>query len=101
LVIVDCEAYEKVLFTPAVRDALKNCDLLIERHDFLDITISTEWEALFHSTHGLTNVRSVEDIQNAKHYPYPELTGLPTPVRFHLLRQGRSMIMEWLLAEAR
>ena len=101
LVIVDCEAYEKVLFTPAVRDALKNCDLLIEMHDFLDVTISTELEALFRSTHELTNVLSVDDIQKAKHYPYPELAGLPIPVRFHLLREGRPMIMEWLLAEAR
>ena len=44
---------------------------------------------------------TVDDIQKAKHYPYPELAGLPIPVRFHLLREGRPMIMEWLLAEAR
>ena len=101
LVIVDCESYEKVLFTPAVRDALKGCDVLIEMHDFLDVTISTELEALFAGTHQLTNVLSTDDIQKAKHYQYPELEGLPVRARFQLLAEGRPMIMEWLLAEAR
>ena len=101
LVIVDCESYEKVLFTPAVRDALKGCDVLIEMHDFLDVTISTELEALFAATHQLTNVLSTDDIQKARHYQYPELIGLPVRARFQLLAEGRPMIMEWLLAEAR
>jgi len=99
LIIVDCESYEKVLFTPAVRDAVKGCDLLIETHDFLDVSISTELEALFAPTHKITHVMSVDDIQKAKHYPYAELEGLPVPVRFNLLREGRPMIMEWLILE--
>ena len=101
LVIVDCESYEKVLFTPSVCDALKGCDVLIEMHDFLDVTISTELEALFAVTHQLTNVLSTDDIQKAKHYQYPELEGLSVRARFQLLAEGRPMIMEWLLAEAR
>lgn len=101
LVICDCESYEKYLFTPAVRDALKTCDVLIEMHDFLDVTISTGLEALFAESHKLTQVLSVDDIQKAKHYDYPELQGLPVEVRFQLLREGRPMIMEWLLAEAK
>ncbi len=101
LVICDCESYEKFLFTPAVRDALRGCDVLIETHDFLDVTISTGLERLFEGTHRLTSVLSVDDIQKAKHYSYPELEGLSVPVRFHLLREGRPMIMEWLLAEAK
>lgn len=101
LVICDCESYEKELFTPAVRDALKRCDVLIETHDFLDVSISTGLETLFGSSHDLTRVLSTDDIQKAKYYDYPELAGLPVPVRFHLLREGRPMIMEWLLAEAR
>ena len=70
-------------------------------HDFLDVTISTELEALFAATHQLTNVLSTDDIQKAKHYQYPELIGLPVRARFQLLAEGRPMIMEWLLAEAR
>ncbi len=101
LVIVDCESYEKVLFTPAVRDALKDSDMLIEMHDFLDVTISTGLEALFATSHHLTNLLSTDDIQKAKHYAYPELDGLPVTARYHLLCEGRPMIMEWLLAEAR
>jgi hypothetical protein len=99
LIIVDCESYEKVLFTPAVRDALKGCDVLIETHDFLDVSISTELEALFAATHRITHLLSVDDIQKAKHYFYEELEGLPVPVRFQLLREGRPMIMEWLILE--
>lgn len=99
LIIVDCEAYEKFLFTPAVRDALKGCDLLIETHDFLDVNISTDLEALFASTHKITHVLSADDIQKAKHYAYPELAAFPVPVRFHLLRESRPMIMEWLILE--
>ena len=101
LIIVDCEAYEKILFTPAVRDALVGCDVLIEMHDFLDVTISTGLEALFATSHTLTHVLSTDDIQKAKHYQYPELAGLPVDARFQLLAEGRPMLMEWLLAEAR
>ncbi len=101
LVIVDCESYEKVLFTPAVRDALRGCDVLIEMHDFLDVTISTALEGLFAQSHTLTNVLSTDDIQKAKHWHYAELEGLPVEARFELLREGRPMIMEWLLAEVR
>jgi len=99
LIIVDCEAYEKMLFTPAVRDALKGSDLLIETHDFLDVNISTDLEALFASTHKITHVLSMDDIQKAKHYGYPELAAFPVSVRFHLLRESRPMIMEWLILE--
>lgn len=99
LIIADCESYEKVLFTPAVRDAVKGCDLLIETHDFLDVSISTNLAALFSSTHKITTVLSVDDIQKAKYYQYPELEGLSVQSRFQLLAESRPTLMEWLIME--
>lgn len=101
LVVCDCETYEKQLFTPSVAEALRHCDILIETHDFMDLSISTRLEEVLGATHHLTSVASVDDIQKAKRYHCPELEGLSVPVKFQILREARPMIMEWLIAEAR
>ncbi len=99
LVICDCEGYEKTLFSAAVMASLKDSDFLIETHDFIDVSISTVLTDLLSRTHRLTSVLSLDDIQKAKHYQDPGLGDLPVSERFHLLREGRPMIMEWLIAE--
>src|SRR5690606_34320539 len=72
LIFCDCEGYEKQLFNGDNLANLKNCDLLIETHDFIDITISGYIEALFAGTHRVQVIRSLDDITKAKEYAYTE-----------------------------
>jgi len=95
LVVCDCEGYERQLFTPASRANLAHCDLLIETHDFVDIHITQYLTALFANTHDLRVVKSIDDIEKAKTYPYAEAAALALPDRQQLFREGRPAIMEW------
>ena len=101
LVICDCEGYEKTLFTPDVRDALLGHDILIEMHDFIDLSISTHLLDLFKDSHQKTLVTSVDDVQKARDYNYPELEGLSIGVRKQALAEDRPRIMEWLILESK
>ena len=101
LIICDCEAYEKQLFTPAVRDALLGHDILIEMHDFLDLSISSYLIDLFKDSHQQTLISSVDDLHKARDYDYPELAGLSLPIRRQALAEDRPRIMEWLILESK
>ncbi|MGB2011091.1 MAG: hypothetical protein ACPHYF_06140 [Akkermansiaceae bacterium] len=101
LFICDCEGYEKELFTPDLIPHLERHDLLIETHDCYDVTISTQLENLFQSTHEITNILSVDDIQKAKTYTYPQLDGFSLEERYILLSEGRPSIMEWLYIKSK
>ena len=101
LIICDCEAYEKQLFTPAVRDAILKHDILIETHDFLDITISSYLMELFKNTHRLSVISSVDDLHKARDYEYAELDGLSLDVKRKALAEDRPRAMEWFILEAK
>src|SRR5262249_676672 len=75
LIICDCEGYEKELFGPETPRRLEGCDLLIEIHDFVDINISSVLRNRFEPTHDIEVVQSLDDIQKAKTYDYPEING--------------------------
>src|SRR6478609_9884506 len=95
LIVSDCEGYEKQLFRSALTN-LKNCDLLIETHDFLDIRISSDLVDLFSETHTVNVTLSTDDIQKAKRYKFPEADNLSLSDRFFLFQEGRPTLMEWL-----
>lgn len=95
-ILCDCEGYEKYLFDKTNVGNLMNCDILIETHDFIDMTISTGLVDLFKDTHKLTVIRSLDDIDKVRHYQYPELTGQDLNIRKELLSEGRPGLMEWL-----
>ncbi len=101
LIVCDCEGAELDLFTEHTVTALAGWDLLIETHDFLDITGSTRLAGLFAGTHEVQTCLSVDDIQKAKHYDYPELAGLDLPTRRAMVGEGRPATMEWLLCKSR
>ncbi len=101
LIISDCEGYEKSLFTKDCLSNLKNTDLLIETHDFMDVTISTYLEELFSKTHDLEIIRSLGDVIKAKTYKFKELDGLDIKARYRLLEEGRRFTDEWLYLKAR
>lgn len=101
LIVCDCEGAEMEIFTPETAPAFASWDLLIETHDFMDITISSRCADLFRATHDERACLSVDDIQKAKHYAHPELTPLDLATRRAIVGEGRPAIMEWLFLSAR
>lgn len=101
LIVCDCEGGENDIFTEQTRQHFANWDLLIETHDFLDITISTRMAELFRDTHERRSILSIDDIQKAKTYDYPELAGLDLATRRAILGEFRPTIMEWLFLTSR
>lgn len=101
LVVCDCEGFEKELFTPEALANLSECDLLIEMHDLIDITISTHLAELFKNSHRQTLIRSIDDIQKAKTYSSPLVRGDNLSFRKTVFAEGREDIMEWLFLEAK
>ncbi len=95
LVVCDCEGGEMSIFTEDTVKLFAGWDLLIETHDFIDISFSTRLAQLFSATHNLTVAESMDDIQKAKTYRYPELTDLDLPTRRSILGEYRPTIMEW------
>ena len=101
LIICDCEGCEKSLFQPDTPAKLAMHDLLIETHDAIDIEISTYLESIFEETHNIDRILSVDDIQKAKYYNYPELESYDLDKRRILLSEQRGGIMEWLYLRAK
>ena len=66
-----------------------------------DITISTRMAELFQSTHQLRTLTSIDDIQKAKTYDYPELAPFDLATRRAILAEYRPTIMEWLFLTSR
>ncbi|GAB3903624.1 50S ribosomal protein L11 methyltransferase [Mucilaginibacter boryungensis] len=97
LIICDCEGFENDLFTKANIQNLLNCDLIIETHDFLNLRISDNLVKLFSATHHIHIVKSIDDIEKAKTYNYPETANLPVEEKYMLYRECRPAIMEWLI----
>lgn len=97
LIICDCEGYEKYLFDEGNLQNLKNCDLLIEMHDFIDLNISGNMLRLFSETHDLQIIKSIDDIEKAKTYVCEETNGLSLEEKLKLYREWRPSIMEWLI----
>ena len=96
LILCDCEGYEIDLFTDAVIPHLKACDLLIELHDFVDMTISETIRKRFSATHEITVISSIDDLEKARSYPIAELADYSLNERLALLRENRTCIMDWM-----
>lgn len=101
LIISDSEGYEKYLFTSDCIENLKSVDLLIETHDFIDMTISSNLEKLFAATHNLQIIQSTGDVIKAKSYKVQELEGVDIKMRYRMLEEGRRFVDEWLLLTAK
>ena len=97
LIISDCEGFERHLFTEKVIQNLKNCDLIIEVHDFVDPTISNYLKGLFRSTHRLEVVTSIPDQAKAMTYDVPEIAQYDPATRAYLLSEFRPCLMDWFV----
>lgn len=101
LVICDCEGYETSLFNETNIQNLLQCDLLIETHDFININISTQIADLFMSTHDITLIQSIDDIQKAKLYEYRETQDMDLETKKLFFAEKRPSTMEWLFLKSK
>ncbi len=101
LIISDCEGFEIDLFNKSNIGNLKNCDVLIETHDFVNLDISTTLKEVFSETHNISSVYSLDDIHKAIMYDYPELKDLTLQGKREVLREGRARIMEWVICRSK
>jgi hypothetical protein len=95
LILSDCEGYEKKLFTPEVCQSLAAHDVLIEVHDFLDLSISPQLHTYFAPTHDLELIESIDDVQKVHTYDYAELAGFDLEAKRELVGEFRPAIMQW------
>ncbi len=99
LVICDCEGYEKSLFSADVVEHLRNQDLLVEVHDFIDIDISSRLKEVFRATHDIRVIESIDDIKKAQTYEFEELKPFDLATRRTLLGEFRPAIMAWFFMQ--
>ena len=98
LVIVDCEGYEKVLFSDAATNALSGkSDLIIECHDLWDPTITPAIVAALGSNHDIEIVHATGRDPNVFEF----LAHLPDWDRFRAVWERRGARQNWLICRAR
>lgn len=97
LIIADCEGYEKALFTSKTCEVLSGHDLIVEAHDFIEISISESIRRNFRGSHRIESVMSVDDIQKVHRYKYEQLMPYSPAERRLILSERRPAIMEWLV----
>lgn len=95
LIVCDCEGFELDLFNTFNLENLKQCHLVIEIHDYIDINISSVLSELFLKTHSRRVIKSVDDIEKARTYVYPETEKLDLATKKKLFGECRPTIMEW------
>jgi hypothetical protein len=97
LIVADCEGYEKALFSDEISEVLARHDLVVEVHDFIDISISEHLRDVFSRTHRVQSIKSTDDIEKAHSYQYEQLGKYDTSERRLILAERRPAIMEWLV----
>jgi hypothetical protein len=101
LIICDCEGAEKEIFDEQVVKHILKCDLIIEVHDFVDITISDYLTNLFQETHSIERIPSIDDLIKARTYAYPEIESLDLQTKHFVLSEKRPTRMEWFVLRAK
>jgi hypothetical protein len=97
LIICDIEGAERLIFNSSNIKLFKNCFLIIETHDWLDINISTDLENLFSPTHNVKTIQSTGDNIKAKNYSFTELESLDLLTKYRIFEEGRRYVDEWLI----
>ena|SRR5579871_1016693 len=101
LIISDCEGYEKILFDRSMAGHLAKHDLIVEVHDFIDIETSVKLRDAFAETHQICSIKSVDDIQKAHTYQYPQLDKCDIQTKWLVLSERRPGTMEWFVLKSR
>jgi hypothetical protein len=95
LIVCDCEGDEKEIFTSENSFRFQNCELLIEIHDCMDITISDYIRNLFSKTHDILSRQSTDDNFKARNYHFRETDHLDLQLKKLIFQERRPGPMEW------
>jgi precorrin-6B methylase 2 len=98
LIMCDAQGDEMNLFTAETVSRLKNVDLIIEMHNFVDPRIKTTLLQLFSPTHcsKMVEQMSTSPVVSSFFQSSPETNKL-----FKLMDEGRPEKMEWLILKRR
>ncbi len=91
--LCDCEGYELQLLDPNAVPLLKELDILVETHDFVDPSITGTLRDRFRPTHEIRTIHS----HGPRPADYPQLGGLSSPEIESLLWEDRPAPMDWLV----
>lgn len=97
LVVCDCEGCERELLDPQISSSLRDSDILVEIHDFLDSTGSILLAQRFNCTHEIL----LFDVQPRSAYQAPNLDRLSAEQRNFALWEGRPARTKWGWMRAR
>lgn len=100
LILVDCEGFEKDLFTREVVAKITKCDLLIELHDFADPNIYPALHGLFKDTHTEHLVSSWSDAEKIRKFDYPGFQDLNPQTIRQIVDEHRPH-QEWMFLESK
>jgi lipopolysaccharide biosynthesis glycosyltransferase len=94
LIFCDCEGYENKLFSIFNMPNLKNVDILVEIHDFIDKTIGDKIFSIFYKSHDIKIFNSESDNQRIQEFiiEYPFLNYFQLKA---LISENRPNIMQW------
>lgn len=98
LVIVDCEGYEKALFSdPETNAASRHADIIIECHDLWDDSITPALKEALGPTHDILTVFAGGRNPNV----FPFLGRLSDWDRWRAVWERRGALQNWLICEGR
>jgi hypothetical protein len=95
IVWIDCEGYERELFSGSGIGCLAPNDFLIEIHDFIRPFTTEHLWRVFEPTHRIEVIRSFPDELRPIAFPNANLRELPTEAQIALMAEGRPRIMTW------
>lgn len=91
LIICDVEGFEKELLDPVLLPRLRDVNILVEVHDFVDINISSTLRERFADTHEIRCFQSV----GRKVADLPVISGFSTNEMMCVASERRPCTMEW------
>jgi SAM-dependent methyltransferase len=100
-ILCDCEGFEVELFPPNIVGHLASHDLVIELHDFINITIRDTLRERFSATHDAALVDSVDDYLKGDVFHFPQLTGKSRALKKDVMSERRPAIMQWLILQSK
>ena len=102
LIICDCEGHEVEIFSSNSINHYKNCDIIVETHDFLKPNSSFELKKNFEPTHNISSVFSLENKSKINEFTFlKKYIFLPRKLLENFVSEERPPNMEWLILKSK